>query len=87
MEAGAEEGGTTVEAERRGASTVERVDACLADSVVETAINGDRGGRLLVDDGDRRRGGTFNVGDGLERLMGKWQVAGRPQEADGGGAE
>ena len=65
---------------------MEGVDACLADSVVETAINGDWGRRLPVDNGDRRRGGTVNIGDGLECLMGEGQVASGPcvVEGDGG---
>ena len=53
--------------------------------MVETAVNGDRGGWLPIDDGDRRRGVTVNIEDGLERLMGEGEVASRPCVAEGDG--
>ena len=52
---------STAEAEEDGASTVEGTDAGLTGAVVETAVDGDRGGRLVIDDCDRRRGGTVDV--------------------------
>ena len=64
-EAGVAEGVATAEAEGSGISTVEGANAGLTDSVVETAVNGDRAGWLPIDDGNRRRGGTVNIGDGL----------------------
>ena len=61
VEAGVVESGVTAEVERGWISAVEGADAGVADPVVETAVNGDRGGWLLIDDGDRRRGGTVDI--------------------------
>ena len=75
VEVEVEEGDTTAEAEEEGASTEEGADAGLTGAVVEAACDGDRGGRLAINDGDRRRGGAVDERDGLKRLMGEGQVA------------
>ena len=56
-----EEGDATAEAVEEGASTVEGTDAGLTGAVVKTAVDGDRGGRLAINDCDRSRGGTVDV--------------------------
>ena len=69
-----EEGDATAEVEEVEASTMEGIDASLTGAVVKATIDRDRGGR---------RGGTVNVGDGLERLIGEGQVAGRSTVVEG----
>ena len=61
VEVGVSEAEAGVEVGAAGISAVEGADAGLAESVVETAIRGDRGGWLLIDDGQRRRGGTVDI--------------------------
>ena len=54
---------------------MEGADASLSGTLLDAAVNGDRGGGLTFDERDRRRGGTVDVRDGLERLVGEWQIA------------
>ena len=50
-------------------SAEERVDSCLTGTKFDPAIRGERSGRLTVEDGDRRHGGTVNERDGRDRFM------------------
>ena len=58
---------------------MEGADAGLSGTLFDAAVDEDRDRGLTFDELDRRRGGTVDVGDGLERLVGEWE-SGRYRE-------
>ena len=54
---------------------MEGADTGLSGTVLDAAVNGDWGRGLTFDEHDRRRGGTVDVGDGLECLVGQWELS------------
>ena len=54
---------------------MERADPGLSVTLIDSAVSGERGRRLAFDDSYRRRGGTVDVRDDWEGLVGEREIS------------